>query len=101
MTHPLATLYETTYQRLAFGPHWIGPAHMPHGERTPIARYEPTNPDGVGVTILCTAMPAPFYTLQPDTGPAMTTGSGQGQLARDIAQAMAHGMLGFETREAP
>lgn len=103
MNNGLGSLYLRTYaDKAPFGARWIGPAQFEHGKVTQVAMYQAEEGgDGQSVKVHCTAMPARFYTLEvlPENGKegyTLTTGSGAGELAAKIAEAIASGMLGLE-----
>jgi hypothetical protein len=95
-------------ERRAFGNKWCGPDKYESWVETLVARYEkdPLDGDGQTVEVYCTAAPARFYRLKvlpsPDSinnqqaGFEITTGSGAGELAASIAEAISQGMLGFK-----
>lgn len=98
-------------ERMPFGDRWNGPAVFTPWEETLIAFYGHPNPDGQSVEVYCTAAPARFYTLKvlagvnsvgnPLVAYIVTTGSGQADLAAQIAQAVHYGLLGFRSAASP
>ena len=70
-----------------------------------LQHYPKTSGDGQPATVWVIEMPAPFYKIEvedpvnsvgaPMVGLELHTGSAQGQLARQIAQAFADGALGL------
>lgn len=74
-----------------WGKDWVGPEVLPHGETVLIARI-PKLPSGRAVEVFAEAWPATFYTVKAGNI-EITTGSGQDELAKDIALALAQGML--------
>lgn len=79
-----------------------------HAEDTLIARFpkDPPNGDGQPVEVYCSAWPAEFFEIRAlkaknSIGKTkkpfkITTGSGMSNLAREIAEAIAEGMLSAE-----
>ena len=109
---PFSCLYKPYLAELeAFGDYWCGPESYEHGEEVLVARYESSDEDdGQTVQVFCTPLPACFYTLhvlkgvnsirEPQTPWKVSLGSGQAQLAADIAEAVSTGMLGFYCAKA-
>ena len=109
-------MFENTYppydhERAIFGDAWCGPELYEHGKECLVARYlSEDDSDGQSVEIYCTPMPARFYTIRALEGPnsigeiqpgfEFETGSSMAQLAADIGQAVADGMLGLRTEPA-
>ena len=90
----------------AFAEHWCGPRLYETHKETLVAKYLSDNDDdGQTVEVYCTAAPARFYKIKVLEGkdsigralPAreLITGSGEAQLAADIALAISIGMLGI------
>lgn len=78
--------------------------HLQHGMPTIAASYSAQNSDGRDVEVFVTAMPARFYRIEvaprdDKPGYSITTGSGCADLVRQIAEAIAGGMLGFEQKD--
>jgi hypothetical protein len=64
-------------------------------EWTIVRTYPATNADGHEATVYVQALPARFYRIVcADLGIDLETGSGMDHLAREIAEALADGMLG-------
>ena len=93
----------------AFGDHWCGPEKYVEWVKHLIAMYDPQE-DGARVEVYCQAAPARFYTIKVFPrkdyegnlvpGYTLGTGSGEDQLAADIALAISGGMLGLEVDRA-
>lgn len=90
----------------AFGAAWCGPELYQIHKAHLVARYEsPHDKDGQTVEIFCTPMPARFYTIRVLEGPISTgsirpayelgTGSSMANLAAQMGEAIADGMLGL------
>jgi hypothetical protein len=104
MTDPAKFLYDVTAReaapfqgnsRLTFND------HLQHSVPTIAASYTAQNSDGQDVEVWVTATPARFYRIDvaprcDKPGYTITTGSGCTDLVRQIAEAIADGMLGFE-----
>ena len=91
-------LYGTRDDREVFGPNWCGPDTLPERAKTLIAAFMPEDKGGQAVYVYCAAFPARFYAvsaLATLSRPAfvLETGSGSAEMARDIAEAIAEGML--------
>lgn len=112
----MASMYEPyESERQAFGDNWIGPDTYESWKETLVARYDnDPESDGQPVEVFCTAAPARFYTVRALAGqnsvkeslPSydLRTGSGQSEMAAQIAKAISEGMLALhlaltETRE--
>lgn len=105
-------LYKTERMSQFFGSAWCGPEKFEHGKETLVAAYLP-GPDGQGVSVFCTAMPAVFYKLvvspgvtsasEVRPGYTVTTGSDMAHWAAQTAIAITQGMVGFKptTGETP
>lgn len=77
---------------------------LQHGVPTIAASYSAQNSDGHDVEVLVTAMPARFYSIEvaprgDKPGYTITTGSGCADLVRQIAEAIADGMIGFTPKD--
>ena len=94
-------------EKEAFGSHWCGPHKYEHATEVLVARYESeSHCDGQTVEVFCTPMPARFYTVKAQNDVSSVgrpyalwecgTGSGQAELAANIAEAVSTGMLGFD-----
>ena len=93
-------------ERQTFGSHWCGPTVYKHCEEVLVALYyADEGGDGQNVEVHCTAAPARFYTLkvipgfnsigEPKAGYEVHLGSGQAELAVQLAELITDGMLGF------
>lgn len=105
--HPLDFLYSVTARetapfqansRLTFND------QLQHGVPTIAASYTASNSDGRDVEVFVTAMPARFYRIDvaprgDKPGYTITTGSGCVNLARQMAETIADGMIGFEQKD--
>lgn len=100
--NPLACLYhaDDARDRQAFGalPGYAPPAEFPHGEWALIADVPADWADGRAVQIYEARYPARFFRIEvaeSAKGPGMilTTGSGEGEMAADLAKALASGRL--------
>ncbi len=97
----LEFLYETTEDRTAFGPHWIGPDRMDHNVWTPVGKFEKEHDtDGKTVIVEGVYCPAQFYRIiveDDETGAKFKLSTGSGWQMRDImiqlAKAMTIGMF--------
>ena len=104
MTNPVDFLYAVTDRetvpfqsnsRLTFND------TLQHGVPTLAASYSAQNSDSHDVEVFVTAMPARFYRIEvaprgDKPGYTITTGTGCADLARQVAEAIADGMLGFQ-----
>jgi len=89
---PLAFLYDSDNDRSIFGDAWCGPSRYGNPEEL-VGVYKPGDEsDGDVAEVYCAARPARFYTIKTKEY-ELSTGSGQAKLARDIAAAIAEGML--------
>ena len=107
MADPLHFLYRVTARetapfkgnsRLTFND------QLQQGVATIAASYSAQNSDGHDVEVFVTAMPARFYRVDvaprgDKPGYTITTGSGCADLVRQMAEAIADGMLGFEQKD--
>ena len=88
------TLYDASSEVRNWGDAWCGPTHMVGGQEYVIARFEAAHDDGHSVEVRCAAYPARFYRIVSEgAGIDLNTGSGMSRLAKEIAQAIAGGML--------
>lgn len=107
-------LYRVTNEDEAiFGANWCGPKRYDHGVETLVARYEKEEGgDGQTAEVYCSAFPATFYRVkvlagsdsigQPKAAYEVGTGSGfhMAEVAAQIAEHIAGGMLGFHPSNA-
>jgi hypothetical protein len=91
----------------AFGAAWCGPELYQMRKAQLVARYESQDDeDGQTVEIFCTPMPARFYSIRVLEAPLRNggirpayefgTGSSMANLAAQIGEAIANGMLGLQ-----
>jgi hypothetical protein len=98
-------------ERAAFGVNWTDPQIYKYGEYIGCALYiRPEKSDGQSVEVSCCAMPARFYKLnvlpgatsvgEERPGYVVTFGSGQAEIAAQIANAIREGMLTFRPQDS-
>lgn len=90
-----------------FGKNWCGPTKYTNWKRELVAKFpkSPSDGDGQSVEVYCTPAPARFYELvalpepnsvgDPQEGFVVSFGSGQWELAKQVAVAISEGMIGF------
>ena len=90
----------------AFGEHWCGPDKYPSWDDIIVAKYRKhPGGDGQSVDVYCSAGPSRFYTLRVKAGKnsvnkqqeayQIRTGSSCWNVAAELAELIADGMIGF------
>jgi hypothetical protein len=107
----LEALYSARRPIVSLGAAYQPPQEFKHGAASVIAKL-PAEPDGYAVEVLEERLPARFFTVKAlptadSTGKIrpgfrVTTGSGDdmGEIAGEVAKAIAGGMIGFHPEES-
>lgn len=96
---PFRALYDTKSDREDWGEFFCGPEQLENGKETLIAAFPRTGADGHDVEVYVDALPARFYSVRVLGGSIrFSTGSGHemAELARQVAQEIASGMVDLE-----